>query len=318
MMTSDDYDKIIKQKIAKGEIVKVPPKTPPILIENWVVWEYTACLYTNGIILTTAELHNWLKAEMEHQQIPVNIFFANNACWVIEGARGRAKVDEDFRPRVVASLTNSPYTDIQFIAGLDYFGDYWVNFQMMLIVQPEEIEDPPRPVPPLRPKPPHKPNVTPLIPDGAVGLMALVALALMLSGNQWLAGLGLMGILGTGIMWFISSKNSREAASEYERKLAQYNREEKDWKEQKEQAEKDWQRELDKIALEREELKKNRLSRSFKWDDLRVFHEVMSVSVARIIYKNMLQKGATVKETQELNKNEEIIPKSKKDIFDDF
>jgi hypothetical protein len=178
MTNSDDYDTIIQQKVEKSDIVKVAPKMPPVLIENWVVWEYTACLYTNGIILTTAELHDWLKAEMEHQQIPVNIFFANNACWVIEGARGRAKVDEDRRPRVVASLTNSPYTDIQFIAGLDYFGDYWVNFQMMLIVQPEEIEDPPRPVLPPRPKPPHKPNVTPLIPDAAVAVMALVALCL--------------------------------------------------------------------------------------------------------------------------------------------
>jgi hypothetical protein len=318
MMTSDDYDKIIKQKIVNGEIVKVPPKTPPILIENWVVWEYTACLYTNGIILTTAELHDWLKAEMEHQQIPVNIFFANNACWVIEGARGRAKLDEDFRPRVVASLTNSPYTDIQFIAGLDYFGDYWVNFQMMLIVQPEEIEDPPRPVPPPRPKPPHKHNVTPLIPDAAVVVMALVALGLIFSGNQGLQVLGFLGILGTGIMWFISRKKSMQAAAEYERKIEQYNREEEDWKEQKEQAEEDWHRELDEIALEREELEKNRLSRSFKWDDLRVFHEVMSLSVARVIHKNLLQKGATVKETQELSKNEEIIPKSKKDIFDDF
>jgi hypothetical protein len=317
MTNSDDYDTIIQQKVEKSDIVKVAPKMPPVLIENWVVWEYTACLYTNGIILTTAELHDWLKAEMEHQQIPVNIFFANNACWVIEGARGRAKVDEDRRPRVVASLTNSPYTDIQFIAGLDYFGDYWVNFQMMLIVQPEEIEDPPRPVLPPRPKPPHKPNVTPLIPDAAVAVMALVALALIVSGDM-LAFLGFMGILGTGIMWVLSRKESMQAASEYERKMNDYRIDETDWQYQKEQAEKDWLRELDEIDLEREELKKNRLSRSFKWDDLRVFHEVMYESVARVIHKNLLQKGATVKETQELNKNEEIIPKSQKDIFDNF
>ncbi len=160
--------------------------------------------------------------------------------------------------------------------------------------------------------------MTPLIPDWAVGVMALVALALIFSGNPGLAALGLLGLVGAGMMWVISSQNSRKASADYQRKLAQYNREEKDWKEQKEQAEKDWHRELDKIALEREELKKNRLSRSFKWDDLRVFHEVMSLSVARVIHKNLLQKGATVKETQELNKNEEIIPKSKKDIFDDF
>jgi hypothetical protein len=133
-----------------------------------------------------------------------------------------------------------------------------------------------------------------------------------------LAFLGFMGILGTGIMWVLSRKESMQAASEYERKMNDYRIDETDWQYQKEQAEKDWLRELDEIDLEREELKKNRLSRSFKWDDLRVFHEVMYESVARVIHKNLLQKGATVKETQELNKNEEIIPKSQKDIFDNF
>ena len=77
-------------------------------------------------------------------------------------------------------------------------------------------------------------------------------------------------------------------------------------------------RQIEKINLEEEELKRNRLSRSFQWDDLRVFHRIMNQLTNRIIWENMIQKGAVVKEFINETKNEEIIPKSKKNILDEF
>lgn len=317
MTQSPEYRPTIQSRAA-GNLVKVAPKAPPTLIENWVVWEYTACLYTNGLKLDTGDLHDLLKAELEQQKIPVNIFFSTNASWVIEGARGTAKVDNDRRARVVATLMDSPYTDIQFITGLDYFGDYWVNFQMMLIVQPEKLEDPPRPALLPRPTRPQEPNLSPLIPNEALVVMALVAIALIFSGNPGLQMLGGIGFLGGVGIWSKSTVDVRQAKQNYDRQMATYRENEKNLDLQEKRAEEDWKRKLEKIALEREELQKNRLSRSFKWDDLIVFHEVMNVSVAKIIHTHLIKQGATVKETKELNKSEDIIPKSKKDIFDTF
>lgn len=302
-MTQNLEISLISQDAKTTKIARIVPESPPVLIEKWVVWELKVCLDTNGIKLNTECLHDLLKVELETQGVPVDIFFAKDASWIIEGARGRAKVDNDFRPRVVAKLKpqNSPYTDMQFIAGIDYFGkSNWADVQMMMIVQPEEIKIPPRPTPP------REPNTKPLIPNEALVVMALVALGLIFSGNSALQLLGFIGIIGFMGIYIKSTTDVRKDRQRYEGKRFSYEGELADWENEKEQ-----------IALEREELIRNRLSRSFKTDDFRVFHTVLTRSIARIISDEFLKQGAAIKEAVE-NNDAQIAISSSKNIFDEF
>lgn len=298
--TPPPENSLVPQEPQTTKLARITPKNPPTLIEQWVVWELKVCVDTNGIKLDTGRLHDLLKAELKEQDVPVDIFFANDARWVIEGARGRAKVDSDRRPRLVATLRNSPYTDRQFIAGIDYFGNSnWADVQMMLIVQPEEIK--------LSPKPtaPREPNTSPILPDGAFVLLGVVSAGLMFSGNGGLQFLGLVGIIGLSVLYSRSNQAVRDGKKNYEYQLSLYDRRIQEWEADKEQ-----------LALEREEMIKNRLSRSFKTDDLRVFHTVMTRSVARIISDEFLKQGAAIKESVE-NNDGKIAIASVKDIFDE-
>lgn len=273
-----------------------------ILTQSWVVWEFAAVMETNGIKFDTSSLYKLLQAELKSQQIPINIVYADTG-WIVEGARGSLKIDQDVRARVAASLSNSIYTNMQFIAGIDYFGNSnWADVQMMMIVQPEK--PPELPPAPIRPQ---AANTQALIPDAALILLGLIAAGLFFSGNGGLQGLAILGAIGAFVMYFQSNSQVAEAKRKYESQLTMY---------QEENIERN--RQIEKIKLEEEELKKNRLSRSFQWDDLRVLHTIMSRSVGKIIHDNMIQKGASVKEFLHETKNEEIIPESKKNIFDDF
>jgi hypothetical protein len=269
----------------RNPIVPTPPNSSITLIEPWVVWEYTACLFTGDIKFETKALHDAIKAHAENQNLPVNVFYDSAARWIIEGAWGRAKVDDDRRPRVTRNLRNSRYTDMQFITGIDYFGECWANFQMMMIIQPELLERPPKPVVP-----------NPLLPTEALVVLAVVAVGLIVTGNPGIKMLGFVGLVGGLIIWAISSQNVREAKQRYEK----------------------WKEEIAKIELEEIELKRNRLSRSFKSDDLFVFHEVASKIVSTVVFNAVLKTGGRVEQSNENNQIEKVIPSSKKDIFDDF
>jgi hypothetical protein len=283
-------------------MTKIQQSTPSILTQSWVIWEFAAVIETQGIKFDTASLYELLKAELEAQKVPINVSY-NNAGWIIEGARGSLKIDRDIRTRVVATLQNSIYTNMRFIAGIDYFGNSsYADIQMMMIVQPEEpLQLPPAPT---EPKPPR---TQPLIPDAALILLVLIAIGLFISGNQALQVLAILGGVGTFIIYFISNSAVTEAKRKYDSQLVKY---------KEEYAERSLQ--IEKIKLDEEELKRNRLSRSFQWDDLRVLHTIMSRSVAKIIYDKLLQKGAIVKNFINDTKNEEIIPESKKDILNEF
>lgn len=275
---------------------------PAILTQSWVIWEFSAVIETKGFKFETVNLHDILKAELQAQQVPIDVFYTN-AGWIIEGAGNTPKIDKDVRARVTANLRNSIYTNMQFIAGIDYFGDSnWADIQMMMIVQPEE---PPKlPDPPIRPE---AANIQPLIPDGALVVLALIAAGFFVSGNGGLQVLSIVGVIGAFVIYFKSNSDVAEKKRKYESQLARY---------QEENIERN--RQIEKIKLEEEELKRNRLSRSFQWDDLRVLHTIMSRSVGKIIHNNMLQKGGIVQEFVHQTKNEEIIPESKKDILNEF
>jgi hypothetical protein len=270
---------------AEVAISKVPPKNPPHLIEDWVVWEYTACLFTDGLRFTTESLHDVIKAHAVNQKLPVNVFYASNAAWILDGSWGRAKVDDDRRPRISMNLRDSRYGDMQFITGIDYFGDCWANVQMMMVIQPEELEKPPKPVIPKS-----------LLPNEALVVLVVVAAALIFSGNSGLQILGLVGLVGGLIIWAISSQNVREAKDRYAK----------------------WEQQVKELVREEEEIKRNRLSRSFKTDDLFVFHEVMTKITSAVIFHNLIERGAKVEESNERNFIKKVIPQNTKDLFDDF
>jgi len=280
----------------------VQPPTPAILTQSWVIWESVDIIETNGIKFDTSSLYKLLEEELEAQQVPIDIV-CTKAGWIVEGARGNLKIDQDRRDRIAATLRNSIYTNMQFIAGIDYFGDSnWAAVQMMMIVQPEK--PPELPSAPIRPQ---AVNTQPLIPDAALVVLGLIATGLFFSGNGGLQVLAILGVIGTLGIYIQSNSEVAKAKIKYDSQLARY---------QEEDIERN--RQIEKINLEEEELKRNRLSRSFQWDDLRVFHRIMNQLTNRIIWENMIQKGAVVKEFINETKNEEIIPKSKKNILDEF
>lgn len=270
---------------ARDQIKVIRPKSSITLIQSSVVWEYTACLFTGGIKFTTEDLHDAVKAHAENQNLPINVYHDPSAHWVIEGAWGRAKVDDDLRPRVTMNLRELRYSDMQFITGIDYFGECWANFQMMMVVQAESLERPAKPIVP-----------NPLLPTEALVVLALIAIGLLFTGNIGIKVLGFIGLVGGLIIWAVSRNNVREAQQRYE----------------------NWKEEIAKIELEEIELKRNRLSRSFKSDDLFIFHEVASKIVASVVFNSLINKGGKVEQSNENNFVEQTIPKSKKDIFDDF
>ncbi|HBK23321.1 MAG TPA: hypothetical protein DDZ60_12660 [Planktothrix sp. UBA10369] len=280
----------------------VQPPTPAILTQSWVIWESVDIIETNGIKFDTSSLYKLLEEELEAQQVPIDIV-CTKAGWIVEGARGNLKIDQDRRDRIAATLRNSIYTNMQFIAGIDYFGDSnWAAVQMMMIVQPEK--PPELPSAPIRPQ---AVNTQPLIPDAALVVLGLIATGLFFSGNGGLQVLAILGVIGTLGIYIQSNSEVAKAKIKYDSQLARY---------QEEDVERN--RQIEKINLEEEELKRNRLSRSFQWDDLRVFHRIMNQLTNRIIWENMIQKGAVVKDFINETKNEEIIPKSKKNILDEF
>lgn len=301
----------------KNQIDQIKPKSSITLIEPWVVWEYTACLFTGDIKLKTADLHDAIKAHAENQNLPINVYYDSSARWVIEGAWGRAKVDDDHRPRVTMSLRDSRYSDMQFITGIDYFGECWANFQMMMVVQPETLE---RPAEPVIPSPPIIPNPSipnPLLPTEALVVLGVIAIALIVIGNPGIKILGFVGLVGGLVIWAMSSKNVREAEQRASQTVREAEQRASQMMHEAQQRHHKWKEEITKIELEEMELKKNRLSRSFKSDDLFVFHEVVSKIVTAVVSNAVLKSGGRVEQSHENNFVEQIIPKSEKDILKD-
>ncbi|MGA9377173.1 MAG: hypothetical protein WBV73_00105 [Phormidium sp.] len=302
-MTQQPKNNPIVQDTTSSKITRKEPELPPTLIESWIVWEFAAVIQTTGIIFDTGALHDLLKQEMVAQKVPIDICYSDKAGWIIEGLVG-SKIDLDLRPRVVATLGGkSLHKNMKFIAGIDYFGTKWADIQMMMIVQPEKMEYPDQP------ERPFLINTKPLIPNEALAILGAIGLCLIVltGGNSGLILLGIIAIMAAGILWFQSNQKVFEAISKNEQNQRQY--------ENKYAA---WQREIKKIEQAQEELIRNRLSRSFQWDDLRVLHKVMTLSVIKIIQENLIKQGAKVETSVESTKNEEIIPESKKNMFDEF
>ena len=305
-MTQQPKNNLTRQDATSSKITRKEPELPPILIESWIVWEWAGVIQTNGIIFDTGALHDLLKQEIAAQNLPIDICYSDQACWIIEGLVG-SKIDQDRRPRIVATLGGkSLHKNMKFIAGIDYFGTEWADIQMMMIVQPEKPEDPGP-----KPKRPKEINTKPLIPNEAILGMIILCVGIVLWGistsNAGLIFFGIMAILAPIIIGLKSNETVREASRRNYQNEMDYelNLEE-------------WEKKVETLKLQEAELRKNRLSRSFQWDDLRVLHQVMILSVIKIIQENLIKQGAKVETSVESTKNEEIIPESKKKIFDEF
>jgi hypothetical protein len=292
-----DRSKLEKQNQTTS-IARITPESPPILIGQWVLWEFNTLIHTNDIEFSTENLHDYLKEEIDKQSTPIDLFLSSDAKWVIEGARGRAKVDKETRSRIVAKLRGSIHKDIQFIAGIDYFGNSkWANIQMMLLLQPEKIEIPDPP------SIPREQDAKPILPNEAIIVLAVIAGLLIFSGNGGLTALGILGLLGALFIYVKSQSEVTEAqnynslsASKYQRQIDQ------------------WRRDVDEIKLEQEELIKHRGARSFKTDDLRVFRSVMIETTAKIVTSEVFDKGATLEDVSE-NTDEAVAPSVKDKLF---
>ena len=292
---NNDVHGLVPQEPRSVRLERVAPKNQPQLIQQAVIWESEILLDPKGIKFTSEDLHDSLKLLIHENKLPVDLFFAEQAYWVVLGAKGKLTVDDDKRPRVVATPKNSPYNDIQLIAGIDYFGQSsWANVQMMVVVQPTETESAG-----ARPVQPWTPNVEPVIPNGALTLLGLMAAFLLFSGNQGLIALGLIGAIGVLVLYLQSNANSNQAKQEYLRKQQRYQQKMSEWENKKEQ-----------IRLKQEEGENNRLLRSFKWDDLRMFKEVISRTVLQIVYENMIQQGAVLKDYVDISSDKNIVGES--------
>ncbi len=287
-----------------AQIERVFPKAQPELTQKAVMWESEILLDPKGKRFTTEDLHDFLKVEIQRDKLPVKLYYAEKAYWVILGAKNRLKEDSDRRPRIVATLKESPYTDIQFIAGIDYFGEsQWANVQMMIIVQPQEKESLR-----MRPTEPVEPKTKPLISYELLAIAIVVAGVLLSSGNGALQVLGLGGGFATFILFLSSNSTVKEAQDKYAKDLLDYRRDLAGWEAAKE-----------RLREEQEETEKNLLSRSFKWDDLRIFKEVISRYVLKVVYQQLIQQGATVKKYVDISNDEKLIEnKDKNNPFDEF
>jgi hypothetical protein len=146
----------------------------------------------------------------------------------------------EVRSRIVAFLRGHPYSDIKMIMGVDYMGR-WASIQLNLATEPEALAAPPA----IR---------TIETPMGAVLTMVGGALVFLLG----LAGsapaailLGLMVGVG-GLVWLIVARSNEQQ----KHAMARYQ-----WENEKRQ------REFERAA--------ERLSRTFKVDDMRLFCTAM-------------------------------------------
>jgi hypothetical protein len=183
----------------------------------------------------------------------------------------------EWRPRLIASLLNHSYSDVKMIMGVDYLGR-WASLQLQIATEPEPM--------PLPPPPPSKPQKK--TPIGAViligiGLLLFVAGIAVMGGSRRNQEEGvvtaILGIFATiiGFIWLSMAGSS--ATQRYQQEKAA------------------WEAEIRKqeAEIKRREVEKvvEKLSRTFKVDDIRLFGEAMH-HVFRAVVNDIVKQGAKV------------------------
>lgn len=193
---------------------------------------------------------------LETQSVPVDVQLVR-AKWMNDS--------KEARPRLIAQLRNHPYSDIKMIMGVDYMGK-WASIQLHLASEPE-----PKPRPPEREKPPTNPGPLVLAAIGGFFLfIAFISGASNAPGAAVLFGfLGFCALVGGGI-WFLVNLNAQANKST--------------------QQHMQWQRQQQQQELERAA---ERLVRTFKVDDMRLFCTAMK-AVFRAVVDDIVQQGGEV------------------------
>lgn len=241
-----------------------PGKRRPMLVWD----EQTIHLAHTDRWLQPEELLNRVRFLIQAYAAPVKVQLVY-ARWI--------KDYEEWRPRLIASLHDHSYSDVKMIMGVDYLGR-WASLQLQIATEPEPMAPPP--------PPPSKPQKE--TPIGAViligiGLMLFVAgIAVMVGSRRNQEGGVVTVILGIfvaiiGFIW--ASMAGSNATQRYEQEKAA------------------WEAEIRKqeAEIKRRETEKvvEKLSRTFKVDDIRLFGEAMQ-HVFRAVANDIVKQGAKV------------------------
>ena len=166
---------------------------------------------------------------------------------------------DEVRPRLVAFLRNHSYADIKMIMGVDYIGK-WACFQLHLGAELEVIPPPP-------PPPAKDPPIVAI-------LLTIIGFAILIGGTTSrnggvLIAIGLIMII-LAIIVFV-----RQGQSQLEKEAAAKLR---------------WRVEQELRARERDA---DRLSRTFKVDDMRLFYIAMT-KVFQAVVDDIVERGGGV------------------------
>ena len=228
--------------------------------------------------LTPEALLARVQTLLEQDRVPVRVQLLPTR-WQNDG--------EERRPRLVASLKSHRYSDIKMLLGLDYLGR-WASIHLALAIEPA-----PLPVPPEPEELPDNPAFQ--HPVGAIICLVLGFLgfiggnALSSSNYYWSLGREFAPVLiGAGVLLgLIGAISYLVAVSNHGKRCAELRAA---WQQEQARRRQAWE------AEQRQRAQQNmadRLSRTFKVDDMRLFSTAMR-EVYRSVVDDIVSQGAQV------------------------
>jgi hypothetical protein len=241
-----------------------PGKRRPLLVLD----EQTIHLAHTDRLLQPEELLNRVRYLIQAYAVPVKVQLVY-ARWI--------KDYEEWRPRLIVSLHDHSYSDVKMIMGVDYLGR-WASLQLQIATEPEPIPLPPPP--PVKQQKETPFSAVILIGIGLLLVIAGISSVSANSGNKEGGAVMLaLGIVAAFIGFIWLGIASSDATQQYEREKAS------------------WEEEIRKHEAEirRREMEKvvEKLSRTFKVDDIRLFGEAMQ-HVFRAVVNDIVKQGAKV------------------------
>lgn len=162
------------------------------------------------------------------------------------------------RPRVIASLRDHPYSDIKMIMGVDYMGK-WASIQLHLGTEPEPMS-------------PEAEDDSWTMPQDAIIALVVGGLFLLLGIAAGSVVLGVLGFIALvyGLIRAVKSKEMHTKKLLAKKALRLVEKKAKEWQKTAE-----------------------RLSRTFKVDDMRLFCRAMEAVFQRVV-DDIVQTGGEV------------------------
>ena len=272
---SADAHSAVDGKLPDAIVLRASDENEPTVKEGErrpfrVVNESAVHLSSTTQQVTNAEVGDEVPASGARLGVPVDVELVK--------ARWAWDFDKEERERVVASLREGHrFADVKMILGVDYLGT-WATIHMTLAAEPAQA-----------PQPPPPPKGRSFRPAGYLFLGSVVAfvLGMLISSSvgTMLTVAGILGVLfSVAVAFFIvnSNNNARAAAN-------------RKWR--MEQAEKQEFRQLQRIA------------RTFKDDDLRLFRSAME-EVFKFVVDGIQKRGGEVVQRIEGDRNMPAEPQA--------